>query len=59
MEKQLKFWAKSGYNIFIILLVIAIFLIILNKMFFIIGLLVVIADFIYGYLIFKYLSQAQ
>lgn len=62
MEKQLQFWAKSGYNIFIIFLVIAIFsfsLIILNKMFFIVGLLVVIVALIYGYLIFKHLSQTQ
>lgn len=48
---QLKFWAKSGYYLFIILMAIAVFsfsLMALNKVFFIVGLIVVIIDGLYG-----------
>jgi lipopolysaccharide export LptBFGC system permease protein LptF len=58
---QLKFWAKSGYYLFIILMAIAVFsfsLMALNKVFFIVGLIVVIIDGLYGGLLYKFLSQS-
>jgi len=59
---KLKFWAKSGYYIFIFFLIIVVLsfsLSFLNIMLFFLGIVFVVIDFIYGYLLYNYLSQVN
>ena len=59
--KKMKFWAKNGYILFIILLGLTIFsfsLYFLHYIFFIIGLIFGISTAIFGFLLLRFLSRS-
>ena len=59
---KIRFWAKSGYYIFFMLLITAVItfsFIFWEPYFFYVGLVLVIVDFIFGYKLFKFLSDSQ
>ncbi|MHA1804528.1 MAG: hypothetical protein ACTSU4_08325 [Promethearchaeota archaeon] len=60
LAKKLRFWAGKGYYFLIVLVAATMFsfsLILLNRWFFLVGLVLVVIDFFYGYRLFKFLSN--
>ena len=59
---KIKFWAQTGYYIFMALLLVTIItfaLLIFDSLFFYVGLLIAAIDFLYGYKLFKFLSEVK
>ncbi|MGV9172266.1 MAG: hypothetical protein ACOC44_03930 [Promethearchaeia archaeon] len=59
---KIQFWAKKGYQFFIAFLVVSLgsfSLIFFDRLFFIVGIILTVITFIYGYYLFNYLAKAQ
>jgi hypothetical protein len=59
---KLKFWAKSGYYVFIAFLAITIgslALVFISYLFLFLGLVFVVISFVYGVLLFRFLNQKK
>lgn len=59
---KIRFWAQTGYYIFIALILVTIIsfaLILFDSLFFFVALLIAAMDFLYGYKLFKYLSDVR
>jgi len=61
IAKKLHFWAKHGYYFLILLIgitIVSLSLTLLNPWFFLVGFFFLFIDFLYGYRLFKFLSNA-
>ncbi|MFO8020559.1 MAG: hypothetical protein R6U96_18195 [Promethearchaeia archaeon] len=59
---KINFWAKKGYQFFIAFLVVSLgsfSLIFFNRLFFIVGIILTVITFIFGYYLFNYLVKSQ
>jgi len=59
---RIRFWAQTGYYIFITLIFIAIItfsLMLFDSLFFYVALLIILVNFLYGYKLFKFLSKVR